>query len=398
MILKPAATYTVGDVAGYQADSLNKTLVMHRIVDTDGDRFTFKGDNNSWLDPDNPLRTNSSASSDPNPRRRHLAPTPHQPPIHRRTGLPDPAHRRRDRGVRWARTATGRRRVMAGSDPGPARSTTSWRSMPPKLQPFMTVAMVVAGLGILLGLFAWTRPTTASTTEDKETTQGRRLLLHRCRSPDRRLRGHRGQVAGPGVPQGREHRQRRRRLHGPTRHHGDRRQVVHLLRLALDPPLASPQPFDQKQYRANVNLNLNDIEKRALAGAEASGIPASDVTVTITPTITTADGDFRPELPMSLTPTEFSMTGDVDSLTVSEPTTSSVTTTSPNDLSFLGLWIPVSTARSYSLVLLALGIGGTIALAIMAAKGSQPTERELIKHRYKSLVAPVAQSRPRSER
>lgn len=48
-----ADTYRVGDVAVYRSDMLD-TLVMHRIVATDGDGFVLQGDNNSWLDPERP--------------------------------------------------------------------------------------------------------------------------------------------------------------------------------------------------------------------------------------------------------------------------------------------------------------------------------------------------------
>ena len=52
-ILRAAPTYSVGDVVAYRSDSLD-TVVMHRIVDRDGDRFVIQGDNNTWLDEDHP--------------------------------------------------------------------------------------------------------------------------------------------------------------------------------------------------------------------------------------------------------------------------------------------------------------------------------------------------------
>src|SRR3954469_17100440 len=47
-ILRSAPSYAVGDVVAYRSVSL-KTVVMHRIVDMDGDRFVIQGDNNDWL-------------------------------------------------------------------------------------------------------------------------------------------------------------------------------------------------------------------------------------------------------------------------------------------------------------------------------------------------------------
>jgi signal peptidase I len=52
-ILRAADHYSVGDVVAYRSVTL-KTTVMHRIVAKDGNRFVIQGDNNSWLDPDEP--------------------------------------------------------------------------------------------------------------------------------------------------------------------------------------------------------------------------------------------------------------------------------------------------------------------------------------------------------
>jgi signal peptidase I len=54
-ILRSADAYSVGDVVAYRSSSLD-TIVMHRIVDVDGDRFVIQGDNNDWLDEDEPLQ------------------------------------------------------------------------------------------------------------------------------------------------------------------------------------------------------------------------------------------------------------------------------------------------------------------------------------------------------
>jgi signal peptidase I len=54
-ILRSAGSYSVGDVVAYRSASLN-TVVMHRIVAMDGDRFVIQGDNNDWLDEDHPSK------------------------------------------------------------------------------------------------------------------------------------------------------------------------------------------------------------------------------------------------------------------------------------------------------------------------------------------------------
>jgi len=52
-VLRPPGSYEVGDVVAYRSESLD-TVVMHRIVAVDGDRFVIQGDNNDWLDADRP--------------------------------------------------------------------------------------------------------------------------------------------------------------------------------------------------------------------------------------------------------------------------------------------------------------------------------------------------------
>lgn len=49
-VLRKTDSYQVGDVAGYRNRALDR-VVLHRIVEIDGDSFTFKGDANSFLDP-----------------------------------------------------------------------------------------------------------------------------------------------------------------------------------------------------------------------------------------------------------------------------------------------------------------------------------------------------------
>ena len=52
-IVQPASGYHVGDIAAYHSATLH-TIVLHRIVAMHDGRFTFKGDNNNFTDPDHP--------------------------------------------------------------------------------------------------------------------------------------------------------------------------------------------------------------------------------------------------------------------------------------------------------------------------------------------------------
>src|SRR3954447_12712156 len=55
-VVHPANSYRVGDVAAYHNRMLH-TVVLHRIVAVSHGRYTFKGDNNSWLDQERPAQS-----------------------------------------------------------------------------------------------------------------------------------------------------------------------------------------------------------------------------------------------------------------------------------------------------------------------------------------------------
>ncbi len=56
VVLRAHDAYRVGDVVAYRSRDLKRT-VLHRIVARDGTRFVLKGDNNNWVDPEKPRRS-----------------------------------------------------------------------------------------------------------------------------------------------------------------------------------------------------------------------------------------------------------------------------------------------------------------------------------------------------
>lgn len=55
-IVRPADHYRVGDVVAYW-NTLLHTVALHRIIAIHGDRYTFKGDNNKFIDPVRPTHS-----------------------------------------------------------------------------------------------------------------------------------------------------------------------------------------------------------------------------------------------------------------------------------------------------------------------------------------------------
>jgi signal peptidase I len=55
-IIRSQPDYTVGEIVGYRSKLLH-TIVLHRIIARNGDSYTFKGDNNDFIDPEHPTRS-----------------------------------------------------------------------------------------------------------------------------------------------------------------------------------------------------------------------------------------------------------------------------------------------------------------------------------------------------
>jgi signal peptidase I len=55
-VVRPAAQYRVGDIVAYHSTLLH-VVVLHRIVRRAGAHYVFKGDNNNFIDPTEPVRS-----------------------------------------------------------------------------------------------------------------------------------------------------------------------------------------------------------------------------------------------------------------------------------------------------------------------------------------------------
>ncbi|HUE57989.1 MAG TPA: S24 family peptidase [Acidimicrobiales bacterium] len=53
VVVRNTSRYRAGQIAAYHSQLLN-TTVLHRIVSTSGGQYTFKGDHNTWTDPEHP--------------------------------------------------------------------------------------------------------------------------------------------------------------------------------------------------------------------------------------------------------------------------------------------------------------------------------------------------------
>jgi signal peptidase I len=56
VLIRSTSEHRVGDITAYRSRDLGRT-VLHRIIRREGTRYVFKGDNNSYMDPERPVRS-----------------------------------------------------------------------------------------------------------------------------------------------------------------------------------------------------------------------------------------------------------------------------------------------------------------------------------------------------
>ncbi|HEY4097883.1 MAG TPA: signal peptidase I [Baekduia sp.] len=166
-LVRPAADYRVGDVVAYRSTVLH-SVVLHRIIARDGDRYVFKGDNNDFIDPVHPAGAELIGRLWVRvPRGGMVLGWLHTPPIAALLCggiallLVWPARRRRRRG--------------STAGPRPRRATAMTRRpvalSNPNAQLLVTGCALVASVCLMIGLVAWIRPASHSVAAKVDYTQ-----------------------------------------------------------------------------------------------------------------------------------------------------------------------------------------------------------------------------------
>lgn len=154
-IVRAQPSYRVGDIVAYRSSSL-RAIVLHRIIGRDGERFVFKGDNNTWVDTDQPSARALVGKMEMRlpgfgKHVQRVASPSGVATLATLTALPAAGKGRRRRR---RNTETNKAKVKT-----PARGRPIWAHVEPKL--LMATAVAVGALA-----FAFTRPSTMHTTSD----------------------------------------------------------------------------------------------------------------------------------------------------------------------------------------------------------------------------------------
>ena len=384
-VLRRTDTYRVGDVAAYRSPLL-RTVVMHRIVAIDeSGHFTFKGDNNRWLDSERPTQDRLIGTL----RLRiphggtwlqHLTSAPalsgliflllvgattRQLPSRRR-----PARRRRSLSRHAARAS---RRAPSSS---------------PTLRAAAGLA-VVGIAGAALTFVAWSSPATAVVptphTVNRSVTFSYTATVQRTPAYD-------GTTVTSPEPVFRNlthlvdiHYDLNARATGSTA------DVTMTTDGGWTSTLRLPALVHTRgaHTAGTVRLDLDALAHRAAAAARVTGLPADRIQLVVTPNLVVAG---RPTAAVSLTLTLTRLAlrpaGDATNLTVTTPVTITQDASAAQALTVAGRQVPVRLARIAGILLLGIS---TVALLVLstAARLLPGGPAAQIRRRYGQLLVQV---------
>lgn len=381
VVIAPTSSYEIGDVAAYRSAELD-TVVLHRIVDIDGDRYVMRGDNNSWLDPEKPTVDDVIGKELLHIPRggiwldRLTSPSALAAYAFLLLAGGSAARTRRER-KKERRTMSPRHRTA------PSRSTAG---LPPVLKPVAAGAAVVGLTGLALSGIAWTRPTdtTVSASSSVETTMDFSYTAQVPQTP-----AYDGTTVTAPQP---VFRALADTVEVTYRYAGRPGTLVVSAELSTDSgwrsgvPLTTAEPVGA-EHGGSVTLDLQQLQERADAAGEVIGIPASGLTVAVVPTVTLdGGGSFAPRLELSLDAQSLEPTGE---LSATEATSTDGTRIEPTRLSALGRSLDVSTARTAGGLAVLAALLAAAVVATLARLSGPVSEVDRVRRRYGDLILPV---------
>jgi hypothetical protein len=387
-VVRSGGTYQVGDVAAYRSDMFN-TVVLHRIVAWHDGHYTFKGDHNSWVDPERPAPSQVLG--------KQVVRIPHGGAwMHR---LASPAalgffaflviggggasveRRRRRRGQKGTAMALSTRRQGGAA---------ALATLTPKLQVAAAVTATIGLLALVLAASAWTAPVREVVTTDQPSGQ---QMTFAYSAPVRRTAAYDGTRAASPHPIFRRLANDvdvRYTYHGPPGRIAMKATLSTGAGWTSTVPLQAVITFSGRTYARTTRLHLSALQARADAAATATGLPSGQVLITLAPTVTSTTGTaFTPTLGLRLDPLALSLAGSPSSLVVKGASAAPVRTEALNKLSFLGIQLGVSAARTLSLALLMLSLFAAVAITMLARRTRPKGEVEEIRRRWSSLLVQV---------
>ncbi|WP_307073487.1 signal peptidase I [Arthrobacter pascens] len=397
-VVRPARDYQVGDVVAYRSE-LMQTAVMHRIVAVENGYYTFKGDNNSWLDPEQPTRSDLiGALTVRIPEGGAWLSRAASPPV---LGLLAFALLASGGAAATTRRRRKRRRAAVSRhiSTRPAQQQVL-DGLPSSLRISAALGAVLALMGVALGVLAWFGPAEEPSTS--QVKSGIRMDFSYTAAVGQSP-AYDGTTAHSPDP---VFRKLTNTVDVHFAYHGDPGTLTVRADLSTpggwhsSVPLTGPATFTANHYEGTVRLDLTTLEAKAQAASAVTGLPAGPLTIALTPQVTSATGtEFQPELKLNLTPLQLALTGTPDTLTVTDATTTQQATMVPRTIAWTGVGISAATARVVSAVLLLAALAIGVMIVIFARRNAPADEAAAIRRRYASLLVrvhpmPAPQGRP----
>ncbi|MBK5306253.1 MAG: signal peptidase I [Frankiaceae bacterium] len=357
-------SYQRGDVAAYrpQQDGL---VVLHRIVGGNGTGFTFKGDNNTHLDAHHPTADALIGKV-----------VLHVPQggvwLHRVTGpIPLTAFLLilLTGGRQSLRTHRHRRRRNVSRHVNAGRTGTSITALSPALQATALGSSVIALIGAVLAVAAWSSPTTQPVTVTRSVVH---TMAFSYSTPVPRSPAYDGTTASSPSP---IFRRLADSVNLRVSYRGGPGRIAVVADLATASgwrstvPLSHPAAFDGNKYVTNVRLELSPLARRAAAAAAATGLPDGPITIVVRAVVTSPGGDvFAPAVALMLSPLQLSLVSDASSLIVTKTINRPGASLQARTIGIGGHELPASSTRPLSLALILLGLAGTSAVLMQARR------------------------------
>jgi signal peptidase I len=387
-IVRPAAPYRVGDVVAYRSHQMN-TVVMHRIVEVDGDRYSFKGDNNGFIDVDHPTPADFLGQlviriPEGGIWLNRLS-SPQGLALVAFALLAGGGSAATTRHRRKQRRAALSRHISAIPAPPP-----TLRGLPSSLRISAALAAVFTILGVTLAALAWAGPVEEPTVSHVKT--GTRMDFSYTANV-----GHSAAYDGTVVTAPEPvFRKLTETIDVHYSYHGDPGTVTVTANLSTPGGwhssvlLAGAETVTGPSHEGKVTLDLKALDARAQAAAAVTGLPPGSLSIVVTPQVQTTTGaDFQPGLKFTLTALQLTLAGGPETLNITDATTTEQTAMSPRMLSLNGVAITAATARTMSAILMAAAVVTGAIVLVFARRTAPADEAAAIRRRYAALLVRV---------
>jgi hypothetical protein len=148
--------------------------------------------------------------------------------------------------------------------------------------------------------------------------------------------------------------------------------------------------FTGHDYQDDATLDLNAFDARARAASAVTGLPASPLSITVTPRVLTAgSAAWQPILKLTLTPLQLSMAGAPAELTAATVTTSSHKVRLPRNLDMFRHHLAVANARTAATLAILAAMLGAVLLVLISRRMLHGDEGPAIRRRYAPLLVRV---------